>query len=189
MSRTEPVLILGERPGPRTDPKLALFPHTTTGAAAKLISLLGWPQEYYLQHTTRINVFHDGYRMLDLQQARRRVERYMTLVLHRHSAPRVIVVGRETLRAMPQIYRSMEACEVRDVVMYLPHTSGVNRWYNSAQHTELARRTLREHVAAYGPQNAQQGPAAAGGTTATPPAVEDATAPSETFAGAAPAPA
>lgn len=179
MTVTKAIVVFGERPGPRTDPRQPLFPHTTTGAAAKLIRLLGWTTEEYLQRTTRINVFHDGAHALGLQAARRRVERYMTVAIARHGAPVFVAVGRETLRALPQFYRSMEAAETRDLVMYLPHTSGVNRWYNSQDNTELATRVLREHVAKAPPQ-APTAPPAAAASPAHPAHGDSATQPSET---------
>ena len=144
--RIRPLVLIGERPGPRTDPERPLYPHTTTGAAARLIDLLGLPREDYFNLTTRINAFNDGCRPLSLEEARRRVTRHMIVAINRYVNPRFVFLGAEALRCGPQIYRRMQPADVRDLVMYLPHPSGVNRWYNSSENTELARARLREHV-------------------------------------------
>jgi hypothetical protein len=171
------VIIFGERPGPTTDPLRALFPHTSTGAAAKLIALLGVSQADYLANSSRYNTFHDGEGLLALNPARQRVQAIFTQALVQHTFPCFIFVGAEALRCAPQFYRSMQFLEARDLVFYLPHTSGVNRWYNSAENTTQARHKLRQHVAGrLGPVQHVAGPGEAtaplyGGFTGQPPTV------------------
>lgn len=140
---TKSLVIFGDRPGPRTDPAQALYPHTTTGAAAKLISLLGVTREFYLENAQRYNVRHDGERLLSLDEARYRVKEVMVRTLTEHRLDsRFLFVGGEALRGAPQFYRRMQFLETQDLVMYIPHTSGVNRWYNSAENTQACRETL-----------------------------------------------
>lgn len=146
-SRIKPLVFIGESPGPQTDPERPLYPHTTVGAAAKLMDLAGLELEDYLALSSRVNAYHDGRRKLSLEEARHRVMRYMTVALHRYRAPRFVFLGCAAMRTTPQIYRRMEPATCRDTVMYLPHTSGVNRWYNSEENTQTARVVLRQHIA------------------------------------------
>lgn len=137
-----PLIVFGDRPGPHTDPKTPLYPHTTTGAAAKLIDLLGVEQEFYLQNTLRYNVHHDGERLLSLAEARKRVDALMVWRLTEDPDPKFLFVGGAALRGAPQFYRKMQFLETKDLVLLIPHTSGVNRWYNSAENTQACRETL-----------------------------------------------
>lgn len=95
--------------------------------------------------TTRRNAYHDGSRELSLAEARAHVSEVMTKVFHESAdIVKILWVGKECLRAAPQIYRHLRFLEVRYNSMLLPHTSGVNHWYNDPENTERARRILRE---------------------------------------------
>ncbi len=109
-------------------------------------------------------MFHDGDREVALPLARRRVEWIITRSIVEHGTPRFVFVGKEALRAAPQIYRRMGFCAAEDLVLCLPHTSGVNSWYNSDENTQLAARALQGHLAGAPSHRAQQGPQPPGAT-------------------------
>ncbi len=180
---TPQVVFFGERPGPNTDPLRPLFPHTTTGAAAKLINLLGVSTEHYLEHSCRYNVFNNGTEDVGLDAARRRVEHLMTWHLTQHQDPRFVFVGGEALRAAPQFYRRMLPIQINDAVLYLPHTSGVNRWYNSPENTMVARSALAGHLRGTALLQPVEDAAASSGAAGTPAAGGGQTPPYEAPAG------
>lgn len=137
------LIVFGERPGPNTDPKRPLFPHTTTGAAAKLIQLLGWTEERYLLETVRYNALHDGFSELPLDTARERVETLLNSSRHLHNDPRFLFCGRAAMRCAPKKYRDQRMGEIHDDVMAIPHPSGVNRYYNDTWQTQYIKDQLR----------------------------------------------
>lgn len=137
------IFILGERPGPNTDPSVALYPHTTTGAAARLIRLLDYNTEAYLANTSRLNAVDDRSSTASTV-ARLRVEEF----LQRAGSEPFIVLGKSALKAMPSKYRKMQFGDIIDNVLLLPHTSGVNRVWNdpvfSAKMQQIAREFINE---------------------------------------------
>ncbi len=141
------IYILGERPGPNTDPSVALYPHTNTGAAARLMRLLELSQEEYLASTSRLNAVDDKSSTASTE-ARLRVEEF----LQRAGSEPLIVLGKSALRAMPAKYRKMQFGEIVDNVLLLPHTSGVNRVWNdpafSAKMQQVAREFINEQGSA-----------------------------------------
>lgn len=157
------VVFFGERPGPNTDPLRPLYPHTTTGAAARLIGLLGCTTEQYLAGSARYNVFHNGQCLLPLDKARARVHALMAEHMVAQPDVRFVFVGAEALRTAPALLRKIPFLAVRGAVLHLPHTSGVNRWYNSAANTAAARAALAAHLGnrLHGPAEDAQTPPAA----------------------------
>lgn len=141
----KPLVIFGLRPGPNTDPARPLFPHTTTGAAANLIKLLGMTNEEYLMNTTRYNVVDnpdDG-----TLSGRRRVHERMLLerVKTGHDT-KFLFLGKEALRAAPLQYRFLEYGRPHDNVMVIPHTSGRSRYYNSLINRTFITQAVRQFI-------------------------------------------
>jgi hypothetical protein len=135
------IFILGERPGPNTDPRVALYPHTTTGAAANLMRLLELSQAEYLTSTTRLNAVDDKSSTASTV-ARQRVEEFLQAA----GQNPFIVLGKSALKAMPAKYRKMAFGEITDNVLLLPHTSGVNRVWNDPAFTAQMQRIAREFI-------------------------------------------
>lgn len=135
------IYILGERPGPNTDPSVALYPHTTTGAASRLIRLLNLTTEGYLANTSRLNAVDDKSSTAS-SVARLRVEEF----LRRAGSEPFIVLGKSAIKAMPAKYRKMQFGEIVDNVLLLPHTSGVNRVWNDPAFTATMQRIAREFI-------------------------------------------
>jgi len=135
------IYILGERPGPNTDPSVALYPHTTTGAAARLHRLLGLSQAEYLASTSRLNAVDDKSSTAS-SVARQRVEEFLLSA----SQNPFIVLGKSAIKAMPAKYRKMEFGEIKDNVLLLPHTSGVNRVWNDPDFAAKMQQVARDFI-------------------------------------------
>lgn len=139
------IFILGERPGPNTDPSVALYPHTSTGAAARLARLLNLNTAEYLANTSRLNAVDDKSSTASTE-ARLRVEEF----LQRAGSEPFIVLGKSALRAMPTKYRKMQFGDISDNVLLLPHTSGVNRVWNDPAFTAKMQRIAEEFIYEHG---------------------------------------
>jgi hypothetical protein len=127
------LVIFGERPGPNTDPMRPLFPHTTTGAAARLIRMMGVSVSEYLRFTQRYNTFHDGHReMSSLEEARRRVAALHFKHLDLNPDTHFLYLGKTAVSAAPLEFRDLQFLQGRDNVWLIPHPSGCNRIYNDA---------------------------------------------------------
>jgi hypothetical protein len=137
------LVIFGERPGPNTDPERPLYPHTTTGAAARLIRLLGMSENEYLSRTIRYNVVKEG----SISTAEPDIRREVRGLLAHHrldKETRFIFLGRSAANAAPPEFRNLEFCQPLEDVMIIPHTSGRNRFYNSEANVRLVEESLRK---------------------------------------------
>lgn len=140
------IVIFGERPGPNTDPERPLYPHTTTGAAANLIRLMGMSQEEYLRDTVRYNVCQNNHESPANTEIRAKVKSIIEMHRMKSNRARFVVLGREAARALPLRYRYEPFGHAMGDVMIIPHTSGVNRFYNSEEGKALMAQSLREFL-------------------------------------------
>jgi len=137
------IFILGERPGPNTDPDRPLYPHTDTGAAARLMRLLNFNnKEDYLAVTTRLNAVERGSASSASLESRSRVASFLA----KAGSKPFIVLGKSAIKAMPAKYRKMSFGEILDNVLLIPHTSGVNRYWNNSETTAKMQKVAREHI-------------------------------------------
>lgn len=125
------LVIFGERPGPNTDPMRPLFPHTNTGAAMRLIRMMGVSVSDYLRYTQRYNAFHDGEReLVSLEEARRRLAALHFKHVDLNPDTLFLYLGKSALTAAPPEYRDLQFLQSRGNVYLIPHPSGCNRIYN-----------------------------------------------------------
>ena len=144
------LVIFGERPGPNTDPSRPLYPHTTTGAAARLMRLLGMSRTRFLE-ASRYNVVDDRITSTSDLAARSRVALRMRMHRETHESSRVVFLGRAALNGAPPRYRMLEFGLEMDDVMVIPHPSGVNRYYNSEANTHFIVESLRQFTRGISP--------------------------------------
>jgi uracil-DNA glycosylase len=140
------ILILGDAPGPNTDPRDPLFPHTTTGAAAHLATLMGLDREAYIARTRRLNVNHDGNQPLSKAEASDR----LVGILDRVSpGSLIIMIGRAAAGRHNQTAR-LPWGEPIDFngsqLLVIPHTSGRNRYWNDPLNKQKISQILREEI-------------------------------------------
>lgn len=138
------IVLFGEKPGPNTDPRRPLYPHTTTGAAARLIQLFGVTSDEYLSGTYRYNVFRDESGPLTLEVARKRVERLYFKHRDLWKETPFVFLGKAAVRTAPQEFRELQFLQSKGDVYLIPHPSGVNRFYNDDEDKNRVASILRE---------------------------------------------
>ncbi len=156
MTYTRP-LLLGQAPGPNTDPDYPLFPAPRTSAGGRLCEMMGLTKAQYLLAFDRANLLpyfpgrtqarDDSFPMAPARLA----ARVMRPLLR---GRRVIMVGRRVAEAFraPEIEwfepwelhcgprHAVLGCPGTAVVHVIPHPSGRNHWYNSELNRARARR-------------------------------------------------
>ena len=140
------IIILGDQPGPNTDPKDALYPHTATGAAARLARLMGMDSDKYVRVTRRMNINHDGDALLSPELAEVRFKGILS-----GTAPDklIIVVGKAAANRHPDV-KGLNFGEVIDYqgsrLVVIPHTSGRNRYWNDKGNEARIALILRQEL-------------------------------------------
>jgi hypothetical protein len=142
-------LLIGQAPGPNTDPDFPLFPLPRTSAGGRLQRFLGMTRSEYLKTFDRVNLlpyFPGRTQKRDdafpIPAARMAAQILRPMLRSR----RVVLVGRKVADAFgldpklpwmtPTLYRcgprSMTAgCKGLAEMMVIPHPSGRNHWYNN----------------------------------------------------------
>ncbi len=137
-------LLIGQAPGPNTDPSMPLYPLPTTSAGGRLQALMGMSRGQYLRTFDRVNLlqFFPGKHKRDdkfpLREAKIAAGAMRPLVAGRE----VILIGRNVACAfgwteLPFLSTVVTCDETCWTVV--PHTSGRNHWYNSEENREAAR--------------------------------------------------
>ncbi|MGD9713959.1 MAG: hypothetical protein AB7V46_18160 [Thermomicrobiales bacterium] len=138
------IVIFGERKGPNTDPFNPLYPHTTHGAAARLIRMFGVDVNEYLENTARYNVFQHGHQDFSLEEARERVGTLHLRHLEEDPKCEFIFLGKAALRGAPNPeWRELQYFQSLGAVHLIPHPSGANLVYNDAENVRQAALLLR----------------------------------------------
>ncbi len=154
MDSTRPLLI-GQAPGPRTDPELPLFPVPNTSTGGRLKEIMGIRRYEYLRIFERINLLptfpgqHKRDDKFPIASARLAAAAMRSLLAGRV----VILVGRNVARAFGHVeefhqwvdWAVRRPCKIaRDNpycrVAVIPHPSGRNHWYNDQANREAAQR-------------------------------------------------
>lgn len=140
-------ILIGQAPGPNTDPSLPLYPHPSTSAGGRLAQFMGLGAEDYIDAFERLNLVQEypGRRKHDdkfpLYQARLRAGELRPLMRGRT----VILMGRKVASAWGEPVAQAEFFEwVRcgtfgTMLAVVPHPSGRNHWYNSSENRQQAR--------------------------------------------------
>lgn len=148
------IVLIGQAPGPNTDPDLPLFPVPKTSAGGRLVQIAGITKGQYLATFERINVlryfpgkWQNGDRF-PLQEARVAADAIAPLLAGR----RVVLVGQNVALAFSirqdffvwSTHQVRRRCPVtRDPGLaefaVIPHPSGRNFWYNAAARRAEAR--------------------------------------------------
>ncbi len=137
-------LLIGQAPGPNTDPRLPLFPVPSTSAGGRLASFAGMTRGEYLMSLERINLLQnfpgktgrdDKFPMKDAKIAARAIRPLLDDRV-------VILVGRNVANAFEldiefhQFVPGFDFCRELAVV---PHPSGRNHWYNKEENKLIAK--------------------------------------------------
>lgn len=148
-------LLVGQAPGPNTDPDLPLFPYPKTSAAGRLKRIMDISMGDYLRTFDRVNVFRDfqgGKPSRDhfpLTTAKLIARSMMPMLQGRT----VILVGRKVSEAFGlndmeyhqfnelQVMRRSPISDHKGKALFavVPHTSGRNPWYNKEENMVQAK--------------------------------------------------
>lgn len=135
------IYVLGERPGPNTDPSSPLDPDDSM-SGKRLAALLGMSSDEYRAGTTRMNAVEEGKTPTTRTHVRERVSRYY----NRSGMHPFLVMGISANRAMPVKFRNMKIGDVVDNVLLLPHTSGICRIWNDKEYMAALQAFAREFI-------------------------------------------
>lgn len=146
-------LLIGQAPGPNTDPELPLYPIPRTSAGGRLRELTGLTRGEYLRYFDRINLLpyfpgrvghDDSFPMTPAKLAARVIRPLLTGRI-------VILVGRKVADAFKIDLPFHEWAELRTQrpniltrcrgtarFAIVPHPSGRNHWYNRDDNRRLA---------------------------------------------------
>lgn len=135
-------LLIGQAPGPNTDPAVPLVPWPGDSAGARLAALAGFDPQTFLETFDRINLLQTfpgrGKRddKFPRRDARIAAAAIRPLLAHRH----VILVGRNVAQAFGfEQFSYHEWFNYGFPVAVVPHPSGRNHWYRKPGHEEIAR--------------------------------------------------
>lgn len=153
-------LLIGQAPGPNTDPDYPLFPAPRTSAGGRLCELIGLSRGEYLSLFDRCNLLpyfpgrtqarDDSFPMAPARLA----AQVMRPLLR---GRRVVIVGRKVADAfdLPKVdwfepiqlrcgpRHAATGCSGLADVIVIPHPSGRNHWYNTELNRARARQALR----------------------------------------------
>lgn len=154
-------LLIGQAPGPRTDPEMPLFPVPSTSAGGRLQDLMGLRRGQYLEMFERVNLlpYFPGSNSqgdkFPMRPAKLAASVMKPLLVDRT----VIMVGRQVAQAFGHEAEFLEWTELRcrrpshhprcpglAKVLVIPHPSGRNHWYNNAENKRTAEEVLQKLV-------------------------------------------
>lgn len=131
--------LIGQAPGPNTDPELPLHPCFANSAGARLARFLGLRPEQFLERFDRFNLLNrfpgqdaSGEDKFSMQRARVAAEAILPFLRERE----VVFVGRKVSEAFGYHERVLPFLERQyhpKLDMHfscIPHPSGRNRWFN-----------------------------------------------------------
>lgn len=150
-------LVIGEQPGRNTRTDCPVFPYPATSSAGRLLKMLGVSGGEFLRSVDRVNAVPT----LDLAHGWDPVaaEDYLAMMYNGglFRERRVLVLGarvRATLGFDAGILKSTYAPEFRryraprhmrpKLWYFIPHPSGLNRWYNDPDNVRSAQLLLEE---------------------------------------------
>lgn len=137
-------LLVGEQPGPRSNPRLPLWPYPPRSAGGRLHAMSGLPIREYLLRLARVNILRQPGRW-DAHDAANRVRR---LVTDLPSGARVVLVGARARDAVmghpPGPWPWFDRQPLANLEMVaIPHPSGINQAYNDPAVVARAREAVR----------------------------------------------
>lgn len=139
------VALVGLAPGPNTNPEYPLWPAPAGSAGGRLYALSGLRMVDYLGTFERHNLLDRCPKPADLT-AERLARAYAGLRPTLVGCPYVVLLGREVAEAFGLAEAELLTWhKVKlSLVAVLPHPSGRNRWYNTAENVARVRDFFKE---------------------------------------------
>lgn len=143
------MLLIGQAPGPRTDPDLPLYPLPATATGGRLIRLMGVGLREYLRGTERVNLLQQfpGKHRRDDRFPMRPARAAAQELLPRMAGRVVVLVGRNVANAFSLPIEFLvwwPALLGAERLACIPHPSGRNRWYNDPARREQVASFMSE---------------------------------------------
>ncbi len=142
-------LLVGEAPGPNTDPFLPLFPEPSQSAGGRLLKYAGVPTADWLGKLVRMNLCDGTWSARRAVAGRARALAFLLDQRNYHDGTplRVLLLGARVARAWSCFgaFGSVEMEHRSDAslrVAWIPHPSGKNLLYNSRRNQLRARRAV-----------------------------------------------
>lgn len=147
-------LLIGQAPGPKTDPDMPLYPYSRSSTGGRLVELMGISTHRYLEEFDRVNLLrkfpgrHKNEDKFPTCQARVAAD----AMSHFLAGRTVVFVGRNVSDSFG--YLPVDAPfhqwsfdrKYRFHFAVIPHPSGRSRWYNSPQNREISHDFWRRHL-------------------------------------------
>lgn len=144
MRGSDRVVLVGQAPGPNTNPRHPLHPAPCTSAGGRLLTLTGLHYTEYMTAFQRVNLLQEfpGRHVRD-DKFPRELGRVAAQSMEPFLEKRVVVfMGRNVARAFGYQTLPFHTWQWNSTWNYklacAPHTSGRNRWYNRLENRELA---------------------------------------------------
>lgn len=143
------LLVIGEAPGPNTDPRHPVGPLPLSSAGGRLCAMMGLTSREYLRRVDRINllpVYPGGSWSVIVARAAADNLRCSGLFRGRN----VILLGRRVQEAfygnatMPPYCQMGLSGRGQCMIGFIPHPSGRNLWYNDKKNMKKVKKFLKE---------------------------------------------
>jgi len=149
------LLIVGQAPGPNTDPELPLFPATFNSTGSRLAVLMKLSREDYLARTDRVNLlqFFPGRNRCADKFPMKLATVAAQAMLPFLAGRTVVFLGRSVAKAFGYPSNTLDFFEWNFAPKWqfkmacVPHMSGRCRWYNDLTNIRTAERFWSEALA------------------------------------------
>lgn len=143
-------LVVGECPGPNTDPRMPLFPHPVKSAAGRMLEYSGITVADYLGLLERVNACSERWSDDEADARTQMTVKWLLDAANRVDGRplRVLLLGRKVQHAWGVVNREefgyTRWCDGDDMqITWAPHPSGTCRKYNDKTNREKLGRCVR----------------------------------------------
>jgi len=151
-------LLVGQAPGPNTDPDLPLAPFPRSSAGGRLAEFAGLTADEYLDLFDRTNLLHTfpGRTKRDDKWPARHAEIAASAMKPLLGGRSLILVGRNVAEAFGYPAQHLDFHQWffdpkwKYSVSVVPHTSGRSHWYRKPGNMELAKNYWEEAIRRFG---------------------------------------
>ena len=157
------IVLIGQAPGPKTDPEFPLFPIPKTSAAGRLRDIAGLSMGQYLRAFDRINLIREFPGQTSCKEDRfpmAKARENAALLRPLLAGRDVILVGRNVATAfglggleflswklVKMTRPAVPGDQHTSLVAIIAHPSGRNHWYNNDGHREATRQFMQSALA------------------------------------------
>lgn len=144
------ILLIGQAPGPNTNPRKPLYPLPESSSGGRLAKFMGLTAEQYLVLFDRCNVLQEFPGKYDRDD---RFPIRQALIAARAMLPflkdrQVVFVGRNVANVFGYqelpFHKWTVDTEFDFLLSCVPHPSGRNRWYNLEENVDASQKFWRE---------------------------------------------